>query len=870
MSKGPDPVAFAVLLRQQRMAAGLTQEALAERTGLGVRSIQHLEGGAHLPHRETIDRLIKGLGLRGEERSELERLAKPAPRAREIASAPRVQQADYAPRHNLPAQLTSFVGRERELAEVRRLLGGVPSRPRLLTVTGAGGTGKTRLALHVATDLLASYADGIWFVDLAPLSDPALVTRTVASAAGVPEKSGQPILESLLYVMREQTALLLLDNCEHLIDACARLAETILKGCPRVQVLATSREGLGIAGEVSWSLPTLPVPPADWQTSHPADGATALAEFAAVRLFVERARAADPTFDLTDRNAAVVAQICRRLDGIPLAIELAAARVKVFSIERITARLDDRFRLLTGGSRTALPRQQTLRATIDWSYDLLSEPERALFRRLAVFAGGFTFEALEGICAGDGIGAPDVADLLARLVERSLVDVEQGERERYRLLETLRQYGWERLVEAGEDVTLRDCHRDWFLRFAERAKPELIGPDQVHWFDVLEADHDNLRAALAWTLERGPAILGLRLVGAVWRLWHTRDYLLEARDWVTRVLDFRGAEEPTLARAEVLIAASEVLNNLGEREWSPLAEEACAIYQSLGNRRGVARAMFMLADLDAERKTEMLGRALVVANEANSAWDVGQIIQHLGFSALERGGYPLARDRLAEAIAIFRRQGDIRALAVSLWGLGALACLTGDLVVARASFEEALTLCRALGSDLRAGDCLDSLGVLAWLEGDHERSRAYLEESLALVRLAGTQKQIGRTRFHLGALARAEADSAQAESLLKDSMWLMRHSPEVADLADPIYSRGILAIAGGAHKVGVRLLGAADRLSNQRPRQGPDAHRAGEEALATARAALGESGFAAAWAEGQAMTLEQAIEYALSGAANGA
>jgi predicted ATPase/transcriptional regulator with XRE-family HTH domain/tetratricopeptide (TPR) repeat protein len=851
---------FGDRLRRHRLAAGLTQEALAERTGLGVRSIQHLEGGGHLPQRDTLGRLIEGLGLIGGERSELERLAKPAPRARETASGPRVQPSDHAPRHNLPAQLTSFVGRERELVEVRRLLGAT----RLLTVTGAGGCGKTRLALRVATDLLASYADGIWFVDLAPLSDPALVTRTVASAAGVPEKSGQPILESLLYVMRVQKVLLLLDNCEHLIDTCAGLAETILKGCPRVQILATSREGLGIAGEVSWSVPTLPVPPDDRQTSHPAGGVAALGEFAAIRLFVERARTADPAFDLTDRNAAVVAQICRRLDGIPLAIELAAARVKVFSAERIAARLDDRFRLLTGGSRTALPRQRTLRATIDWSYDLLSEPERALFRRLAVFAGGCTLEAIEGVCAGEGIGEPDVADLLTRLVERSLVVVERGERERYWSLETLRQYGRERLAEAGEDATLRDRHRDWFLRFAERAKPELIGPDQVRWFDVLEAEHDNLRAALAWTVERGPAILGLRLVGAVWRLWHVRDYLVEARDWLTRVLALPGAEEPTLARAEVLIAASEIRFNLGERSGLfPLAEEARAIYQTLGNRRGVARAMFCLAGADEERAEEMLGQALVVAHEADSAWDVGQIIQHLAKSAQLGGEYPLARHRMAEAVAIFRRVGDHRALAVSLVGLGKIACQAGDLTAAHTSLEEALTVSRVLRSDRRTSEILDTLGVLAWLEGDHERSQALLEEALALARRVAPPGEIGRVLFHLGALARAEADTAEADTLVKESLWLLGGYQSLADWADLIHSRGILAIERGAYRPGVRLLGAADRLTDQRPPQGADDCRADEEALATARAALGEGDFAAAWAEGQAMALEQAVTDAL-------
>jgi predicted ATPase/DNA-binding XRE family transcriptional regulator len=873
-----ETVAFGPLLRRHRLAAGLTQEALAERTGLGTRSIQHLEGGTHLPHRDTLARLVGALGLGGAERSRFARAARPGPRRR---AAPPVASGDPtgvpdaptgdgahrpAPHHNLPAPLTPFVGRAAELAEMRELLGAA----RLVTVTGAGWSGKTRLAQRVAAELVGAYPDGVWFVDLAPLADPALVPPAVASALGVVEQPGQPLVTTLRRVLRDQCLLLLLDNCEHLVEACAHLTEAMLTGCPAVRILATSREALGIAGEVSWGLPPLPVPPPDWEPAPDADPA-ALLEFAAVALFVERARAADPAFAVTRANAPAVVQICRRVDGLPLALELAAARVRVFSVERIAGRLDDLFGLLTGGSRTALLRHRTLGALIDWSHDLLSEPERRLFRRLSVFAGGCSYEAIEGVCTGEGVEAPDVPDLLTGLVERSLVVAERGEPERYRLLETLRQYGRERVVQAGEVVGLRDRHRDWFLLFAERAKPELFGPRQAAWLDRLETEHGNLRGVWERVVERGPAELGLRLAGALWPFFFVRGHLVEGQEWLARALAAPGALAPTAARAEVLAGACELTIRRGEGVAVPrLAGESLAIRRSLGDRPGAANALRLLAlqavSAGDQDRAEALGaEALALARDARASWVVAQALEALGGAAHHRGDHPLARRRMEESLALFRELDDRRAIASSLLHLGRQTCGQGDHAAARAYLQESVTIARELRSEAWVGRALSILGVVARLEGDHARSWALLEEGLALVRKSGDRSATGSTLVWIGSLARAEGDVGRAETLVKEGLALFLDLGDEAEAAAAVGVCGALAIQRGSHRRGARLLGAVKPQDLRRPLLFRDDRGAHEESRAAARAALGERDFAAATAQGAAMTPEQAIASALEG-----
>jgi predicted ATPase len=490
----------------------------------------------------------------------------------------------------LPLPLTSFVGREQEVAELRRLL----------TLTGPGGVGKTRLALELATSVGDAFADGVVLVELGALVDPELVPETVASAVGLAEQARRPLTTALLEFLRDRELLLILDNCEHLVQACAELAAALLGAAPGLRVLATSREPLAVVGETAWPVPSLSLPEGG------AIGcADAIRRSDAVRLFIARARAVQADFRLDDRAAPFVAAICRRLDGLPLAIELAAARMRVLSVEDIAARLDDRFRLLTTGSRVAPPRQQTLRATVQWSYDLLSPPERTLLERLSVFAGSWTLEAAEAVCAGDGIGAEQVLDVLGQLVDKSLVlplPSEAGPR-RYRLQDSVRLFAQERLADRGELADMARRHARFFLELAEDAAAELVGPAEPELLARLEAEHDNLRAALRHLLATGSDQDAQRLGGALGLFWFLSSSLSEGRAWLEEVLALPEADGPTPARARCLFAAANIAMAQGDcADAMPRATESLRLWRTLRDERQAAASLTLVGQL-----TRMLG-----------------------------------------------------------------------------------------------------------------------------------------------------------------------------------------------------------------------------------------------------------------------
>jgi len=460
-------------------------------------------------------------------------------------------------RHNLPLQLTSFIGRIREMAEVKYLL----SATRLLTLIGPGGAGKTRLSLQVANELLDQYPDGAWFVELAPISDPLLLPRTTAIAIGLRDEPKRPVIDMLCDYLRGKQLLLILDNCEHLVEACAQLVDRLLHASPKLSIIASSREAFGIAGEASYRVPSLGLPDLKNLPSF-----ESLDQYEAVRLFTERATSAVSTFRVTNENASAVAQICHRLDGIPLAIELAAAKVRALSVDQISKRLDDRFRLLTSGNRTALERHQTLRATLDWSHNLLSPEEQILFRRLSIFVDGWTLEAAESVCANDsnlgGIRSEDIQNLLEHLVNKSLVSAEEWQSEtRYRVLETMRQYAGEKLIEAGESENLRERHLEYFLDLAESAAPHLRKPEQLEWLARLEAEHENMRAALEWSLGMERPEYALRLAAALGTFWFMHCYWLEGAKWLESALA-KPAQDLTLAERTVRARALYRMQNL--------------------------------------------------------------------------------------------------------------------------------------------------------------------------------------------------------------------------------------------------------------------------------------------------------------------
>jgi predicted ATPase/class 3 adenylate cyclase len=646
--------------------------------------------------------------------------------------------------NNLPPQLTSFIGRETEMAEVKRLLAGT----RLLTLTGAGGSGKTRLALQVAADLLDDYTDGVWFVELATLTEPSLVPQRVASVLGVREQQGRPLLDTLADALRPKKLLILLDSCEHLLQGCVDLVSRLLLSCPGVKLLATSREALNATGEASWTVPLLSAPdPRSPEVTH-ADPAK-LNGYEAVRLFVDRARLSKSDFALTERNGAAVAQICHRLDGIPLGIELAAARVKVLSVEQIASRLDDRFRLLTGGSRMVLPRHQTLRAAIDWSFDLLSDQERLLLRRLSVFAG-WTLEAAEKVCQGEGIEGWEVLELQAHLVEKSLVLVEEGPggEARYRLLGTIRQYARDRLIEAGEAAAVRDRHRNWFLELAERAATELRGPEQALWLDRLEQEHDNLRAALEWSQgseEAGDA--GLRLAGSLYRFWYVRGYLAEGRQWLEEALvKSGGAAGP--ARGRALHGAGYLAWSQGDfQRASPLLEESLTIYRQLGDKRGLARTLnsvgVMALELGQEERARSLWEeGLAMAREIAATELVTTLLNNLGETARIRGDFERARALYQESLELGGGAlTDMRA--TCLGNLGLVASAQSDWDAARSFFLESVTLTRKLGDKANMACCLEGLAGVYAMQGQPEDGARFLGAAEAVRKAINSPIQSG-------------------------------------------------------------------------------------------------------------------------------
>ena len=628
--------------------------------------------------------------------------------------------------NNLPLQPTSFIGREREIAELRRLLRGT----RLLTLTGAAGSGKTRLALQLAAEILEEYPEGVWVVELAALTDPALVPQSVAAAMGLRETPGRPLTETLSEALKPRKLLLVLDNCEHVVEACAQLAAALMRACPGVTLLVTSREALGAAGELVWPVPSLSTPHPGKLAAPATDRISELSQYEAVRLFIDRALLSQPAFSVTNQNAPAVAQICHRLDGIPLAIELAAGRVKVLSVEEIAARLDDRFRLLTGGSRTVMPRHQTLRAAIDWSYDLLLQVERALLRRLSVFAGDWTLKAAEAVCAGEGIEPWEVLELQAHLIDKSLVLTEAGTggETRYRLLGTIRQYAGDRLMEAGEAGGLRQRHLDWFLALAEQAGPELRGSDQLLWLDRLEEEHDNLRAALEWSLgTEGGSEAGLRIAGALYRFWFVRGYLTEGRQWLEEALT-RSSGAASSARAKALHAAGYLAWGEGDlKRASGLLEEGLTLYRQLRDKRGLARTLNTLGVVatydEWERKMALYEEGLSLAREIEARDLVATLLNNLGEIARIRGDSRRARQLYEEALQL--GVGD-QHRQVPLINLGFVSCSQGDYAAARGFFAETLAIARRLGDKGGIAYGLEGLGGVYGLQGQAERTARLL------------------------------------------------------------------------------------------------------------------------------------------------
>jgi len=633
--------------------------------------------------------------------------------------------ADFPPlktleayRHNLPTQMTSFVGREKEMEEIKQAI----LTHRLMTLTGSGGTGKTRLSLQVAADLLDQFPDGVWFVELAALTDPDFIPQTILSAAGIPEQTGRTVLQLLMDYLHEKKLLFVLDNCEHLIEASAKLVDTLLSNSSTLNIMATSREALGITGEMIWHVPSLSLPDAKQLPTM-----EKLSQYEAVQLFIERATLVQPHFQVTAENAPALAQICSRLDGIPLAIELAAARVRALSIEQIAKRLDDRFRLLTGGSRTALERHQTLRATIDWSYNLLSADERLLLRRLSVFAGSWTLEAAEQVCVETG-GDLDVLDLLTHLVDKSLVIMDGS---RYHMLETTRQYAREKLLDSEEGKALRDQHFAYFLVLAEEGDKEMRGPNQIEWLHRLNAMRDNFRAALEWVIETQQTKAALQMARKLDWSWFVRGEHNEGRHWLGRVLALPDMPEYPESYAEALTQlAHHTWLIIGPKEARPSVERALAIARAHDDKPNTAKALAVLG--------------LVLTHEHNFA---------------------AARSMLEESRALFREVHDQWGYATAVICLALGYYLQDDRATALALHEQALELFREAGDRYFESVGLRFIGNLLVKQDNLRRGVAALREALILVQQLDGKWEIYALIWSFAEAAQSSGNPAHAVGL---------------------------------------------------------------------------------------------------------
>jgi predicted ATPase len=889
----PEEISFGDWLRKQRRSQDLSRQAFAAQVGCAEVTLRRIEMGTLKPSKELADILLEKLGI-----SESERLQWIA-FARGVSGFPHSSSL-LSNKHvtNLPSPLTSFIGREKEKVDVIDRI----SKHRLVTLTGSGGVGKTRLSIKVGEQIAGGYPNGVWLVELAPILDPLLIARTVAIAIGLRDEPQRPVIDMLSDYLVEKQMLIILDNCEHVLDACAQLVHTLLTHCPGVKILATSREALGILGEAVYRVPSLALP----DTRQVVDN---IRDYESVRLFEERAQLARMDFSLTIENAFSVSKICSQLGGIPLAIELAAARIGSFSPEQITAQLQENLSLLTTGNRTALPRHQTLQAAIDWSHDLLLPAEQTLFRRLSVFVDGWTLDAAENVSSDPYIQSTMVPNLIYQLVNKSLVIIEETPSgTRYRMLETIRQYSYEKLVESEECNVLHDRHLEYFLGVAERAEPYLIKSEQLEWLAVLDADYGNLRLALEWSLAKPTAELSLNLCNALWWFWISRCYWMEGRNWVRKALSIPFRPENNnekIARARALYTYANLEWQLGNFErMLPPAQESFELAQEVSDERVIAIARFHLGAVlfrnDLEKGSSFIQQSFAEFQSLNEVFwqafsfpfvsglliEEGKLTNIAGaLESLELARKAGERLTIADALSsyaswffridradegrTFLDEAEILYKQIGYHGptdnsllLAQDAFLRGETQNARMIYTEIHQRYSLLGEKINNAFCIAMLGILAMEEGNLNEAQTYLEQAVALSRETGQKPDLAFYLIELSNLSYFQGNLKEFRQGIREGLSLRNSFLKLQSvhllvkilrslhLHDAQNSARILGIIYKAEREDDVLLGRFSKRDYERyatylPKM------------------LGEATFKSVFAEGQKMSVDEGLDLAL-------
>ncbi|MCB8946938.1 MAG: tetratricopeptide repeat protein [Ardenticatenaceae bacterium] len=862
-------VSFGEWMETRRKRLGLTRKVLAALAGCAPVTVRKIERDERRPSIQLAQLLAQHLQIPEDEQEDFVRRARGefVPRFEnptDVAVAdgqksnPRVTKV----RHNLPQLLTSFIGREEALAEIENLI----THNRLVMLTGIGGIGKTTLSIQVGHRLRAAFPDGVWLIELAPVSNPSYVAETTAYTLGLRDSGDRPVFESLLSYLQQKSGLLILDNCEHLIHATAQFVETLLHACPKIKILATSREAFAIPGEKLFQVAPLSMPDRPQPTSL---SLKEWAKYEAITLFVDRATAVLPDFQLTENNIMPLVQICQQLDGLPLAIELAAARVKVLTVAQIASRLDDRFRLLTGGRRTALLRQQTLRASIEWSWALLTPAEQHLLQRLSVFVGGMSLAAVEAVCADEALDRFDLLDLLDELVKKSLVIAQcrPGHERRYRLLVSIRQYAQEKLADAGMKALLQDRHLAYFLQMAEQAEVALAGPDQAVWMTNLAKELDNIRAALSWARQTDSQA-GLKLTIAIWRFW--RDgYLREGDAYLAQFLaDDKDITSSLRARALWVWSQFKYHLGIGDRPYS-LVTESLALYRDLGDQAGIAQSLCLSAqlrgniELAQDEGLALLNESLTIFQSLGDRLGMAGVLLISAIYAIERNDFDQALLYAKESAALFREMGDLASLADALGSAADAASALGDYVSAEEMLHESLAIQESLGPR-RTGIGLYDFGRFYYDQGNYDKACQYIEKGMTILQQVGELHYSNWAATHLGHVLLRLGKPDKAKSLLIDAQQVFSKIGVKIGVVYALEGLACLAVIQAQVKKALAIYawGDAMRVTLYNPRP-PHEQTAVDKDLAVIIEMIDEKMYAAVYAAGQDMKIEEAIALAM-------